>query len=246
MPNKTPLFNEASNGFYYEYCGQINTDDQLKYFQNDGDFRSIESRRLLNISDIIVTNPPFSLFRDFLKLMIEYDKQFLIIANINAITYKDVFNLIKENRIWLGVNFGRGISGFIVPDDYELYGLETKINEKGQKIISPNNCLWLTNLKNSQSNKKIVLTQKYVGNENKYPFFDNYHAINVNRTQDIPLDYMGEMGVPITFLHKYNPSQFKIIKFRKGNDDKDLTINGKPTYFRIIIKPIYDNKIISN
>lgn len=245
VPNPQPLLNGITNGFYYEYCGKTNTDDQLKYFRSDGDFRSSESRDLLNISDIIVTNPPFSLFRDFLRLMMEYNKQFLIIANINAITYKDVFNLIKDNKIWLGVNLGRGISGFIVPDDYELYGLETKINENGQKIISPNNCLWLTNLKNSQSNKEIILTHKYTGNELKYPFFDNYNAINVNRTDEIPYDYTGEMGVPITFLHKYNPNQFRIIRFRKGYDNRDLTINGKPTYFRIIIKRINTYEIDS-
>lgn len=244
VPNNTPLLKGFSNGFYYEYTGNNNTLGEFKYFQNDGDFRSIESRKLLNSSDIIVTNPPFSLFREFLKVIMEHDKQFLIIANINAITYKDVFNLIKENKIWLGVNLGRGISGFIVPDSYDLYGLETKINEKGQKIISPNNCLWLTNIVNSQYNKKIVLTKKYLGNEEKYPFFDNYNAINVNRTQDIPVDYLGEMGVPITFLHKYNPDQFRIIKFRKGDDDRDLSINGKSTYFRIIIKRIDYNKDI--
>lgn len=242
VPNKIPLLESTKGGYYCEYTGKNDPNNEVKYFKGDGDFRSLESKALLKSSDIIVTNPPFSLFREFLHLMIEYNKQFLIIANINAITYKDVFKLIKENKIWLGVNLGRGISGFIVPNSYSLYGLETKIDDVGQKIISPNNCLWLTNIENAQFNKKIILSKKYAGNENKYPFYDNYKAININRTQDIPQDYMGEMGVPITFLHKYNPKQFQIIKFRKGDDGKDLTINGKPTYFRIIIKPIYKGR----
>lgn len=238
VPNKIPLLGETKSGFYQEYTGNGKAYGDVKYFKGDGDFRSLESKKFLYESDIVVTNPPFSLFREFLKLIIDNNKQFLLIANINAITYKDVFNLIKDNKIWLGINLGRGISGFIVPDKYILYGLETKINKFGQKIIAPNNCLWLTNIINTKCNQKIVLTQKYVGNEKSYPFFDNYNAINVNKTKDIPFDYTGEMGVPLTFLHKYNPEQFKIIKFRKGNDSKDLTVNGKPTYFRIIIKPL--------
>ena len=131
---------------------------------------------------------------------------------------------------------GRGISGFIVPEHYELYGTETKINENGERIISPNNCLWLTNLDNSKRHENIPLTKKYYGNEGNYPRYDNYDAINVNKTKDIPIDYNGIMGVPITFLHKFNPEQFEIIQFRKGSDGKDLSINGKNPYFRILIK----------
>ena len=131
---------------------------------------------------------------------------------------------------------GRGISGFIVPEHYELYGTETNIDSLGNRIISPNNCLWLTNLDTFKRHEDIVLTKKYHGNEIEYPKYDNYNAINVNKTQDIPMDYEGFMGVPITFLHKYNPEQFELIKFRKGNDEKDLSINGKCPYFRILIK----------
>lgn len=168
--------------------------------------------------------------------MIKYEKKFLIIGNINAITYKEIFKLIKENRAWLGINLGRGISGFIVPEHYELYGTEARIDESGNRIVSPNNCLWLTNLETSQRHENIILTKKYFGHENEYPKYDNCNGINVNKTQDIPADYAGLMGVPITFLHKFNPSQFEIIKFRKGDDDKDLSINGKCPYFRILIK----------
>lgn len=232
----------SEHGFFFEYTGAELTDDDPKtanvtYFDGDGDFRSAESIALLKQSDIVVTNPPFSLFRDYVAQLIRYDKQFLIIGNINAITYKEIFKLIQDNKAWLGVNLGRGISGFIVPMHYELYGTEARIDESGNRIISPNNCLWLTNLDNLIRHEEILLTKTYYGHEQEYPKYDNYDGINVNRTQDIPQDYNGYMGVPITFLHKFNPRQFEIVKFRKGNDEKDLSVNGKCPYFRIIIKP---------
>lgn len=229
---------ENGNGFYFEYSGKKNepNDNNIIYFEGDGDFRSPESIELLRQSDIVVTNPPFSLFRQYITQLIEFDKKFLIIANINSITYKETFKLVKENKVWLGINLGRGISGFIVPEHYELYGTEVKIDSFGNRIVSPNNCLWLTNLDNSKRHEDINLTKTYLGNEDEYPQYDNYEGININYTQDIPLDYNGHMGVPITFLHKFNPDQFELIKFRKGNDDKDLCINGSCPYFRIIIK----------
>ena len=204
--------------------------------EGNGDFRSDECTKILSESDIVVTNPPFSLFRQYIKQVTDNNKGFLIISNINAITYKEVFSLIQANKAWLGVNFGRGISGFIVPKEYELYGQETEIRNSGERIISPNNCMWLTNLDNEKRHKSIDLVKIYKGNESEYPFYDNYIGINVNKTKDIPGDYTGVMGVPITFLNKFNPEQFEIVKFRKGDDDKDLRINGKPTYFRILIK----------
>jgi len=229
---------ENGNGFYFEYSGKQNepNDNNIIYFEGDGDFRSPESIELLRQSDIVVTNPPFSLFRQYITQLIEFDKKFLIIANINSITYKETFKLVKENKVWLGINLGRGISGFIVPEHYELYGTEVNIDSFGNRIVSPNNCLWMTNLDNSKRHEDINLTKTYLGNEDEYPQYDNYEGININYTQDIPLDYNGHMGVPITFLHKFNPDQFELIKFRKGNDDKDLCINGSCPYFRIIIK----------
>jgi hypothetical protein len=176
------------------------------------------------------------LFREHVEQLVKYDKKFLIIGNINAITYKEIFKLIKENKAWLGINLGRGISGFIVPEHYELYGTETRIHNFGNRIISPNNCLWLTNLDTSKRHEDITLTKKYFGNEAEYPRYDNYDGINVNKTKDIPSDFEGFMGVPITFLHKFNPEQFEIVKFRKGNNEKDLSINGKCPYFRILIR----------
>ena len=205
-------------------------------FQHDGDFRSKESIKLLKESDIVVTNPPFSLFREYIDQLIKFDKKFLVIGNINAITYKEIFKLIQENKVWLGMNLGRGVSGFIVPKYYELYGTEARMNENGERIVSPNNCLWLTNLDNVKRHQDIHLTKSYFGNEDKYQQFDNYKGINVNQTKDIPYDYYGVMGVPITFLHKYHPDQFEIIKFRKGDDEKDLSINGKCPYFRILVR----------
>ena len=241
--NQNDLFNTSYNlkGFYYIYTGAkyenvIPENEDLISFKGNGDFRSEESIALLKQSDIVVTNPPFSLFREYIAQLMRYDKQFLVIGNINAITYKEIFQLIKENKVWLGVNLGRGISGFIVPEHYELYGTETRIDSFGKRIVSTNNCLWLTNMENEKRNSEIVLTKCYKGNEKKYQKYDNCNGINVNKTQDIPMDYPGFIGVPITFLHKFNPNQFEIIKFRKGDDNKDLSINGKCPYFRILIK----------
>ena len=238
--------NPNEKGFYYIYTGaatenDIPTDTDLLHFKGDGDFRSQESITLLKQADIVVTNPPFSLFREYVAQLTRYGKTFLIIGNINAITYKEIFHLIKENKVWLGINLGRGISGFLVPEHYELYGTEARIDNLGNRMISPNNCLWLTNMDNAKRNEEIVLTKRYAGNESAYQRYDNYNGINVDKTQDIPMDYAGFMGVPITFLHKFNPNQFEIVKFRKGDDDKDLSINGKCPYFRILIR----NKQIS-
>lgn len=202
--------------------------------KGDGDFRSEESIELLKEADIVVTNPPFSLFREYVAQLMEYDKKFLIIGNMNAITYKEIFPLIKNNQVWLGTGMGRWISGFIVPDKYELYGTEARINEKGERIISTNNCIWLTNLDHKKRHDTIDLIEKYT--PEKYPTYDNYDAINVDKTLNIPCDYYGVMGVPISFLDKYCPDQFEIIKFRKGDDDKDLSVNGKCPYFRILIR----------
>lgn len=234
---------ENGKGFYYTYAGEegqskIPTLDNVVFFNGDGDFRSEESVELLKQSDVVVTNPPFSLFRDYVSQIINYDKEFLIIGNVNAITYKEIFKLIQNNQAWLGINLGRGISGFIVPEHYDLYGTETRIDENGDRIVSSNSCLWLTNLETKIRNEDINLTKTYKGNEDKYPKYDNYDGINVSKTQEIPMDYKGYMGVPITFLHKFNPDQFEIIHFRKGNNGKDLSINGKCTYFRIIIRNI--------
>lgn len=232
---------KIEKGCYVEYSGEVDYKGNpcignIHYFKGDGDFRSSECIEILKKSDIVVTNPPFSLFREFIAQLIRYDKHFLVIGNINAITYKEIFNLIQKNKIWLGVNLGRGISGFIVPKEYMAYGSEVHVDENGQTIISTNNCLWLTNLELQQRHEYMQLTKQYAANEDKYLKYDNCDGININKTQDIPNDYAGLMGVPITFLHKYNPEQFEIIRFRKGDDGKDLRVNGKCPYFRILIR----------
>lgn len=241
------LFTPFEPGFYYEYTGghaSMPTMSDVTYFKGDGDFRSAESVALLDDADIVVTNPPFSLFREFVSLLVAHKKKFLVIGNINAITYKEIFALIQDSKAWMGVNMGRGISGFRVPDHYALYGQETRVNEAGERIVSPNNCMWLTNLDLPSRHEEIPLVRKYSGNESEYPHFDNCDAINVNRTQNIPMDYEGLMGVPITFLHRFNPKQFQIVRFRKGDDDKDLSVGGKSTYFRILIKRLSSSDFV--
>lgn len=229
---------DVQPGLFYEYTGEADKqrNAKIKSLRGNGDFRGEECLELLRQADIVVTNPPFSLFREFITLMVKYSKKFLVIGNINAITYKEIFGLIQTNMAWLGVNLGRGISGFIVPEEYELYGTEVSINVKGERIVSSNNCLWLTNLSSPNRKKKLELTKHYSGNEQKYPTYDNFDGINVDSTKDIPIDYEGGMGVPITFLHKYNPEQFEIIRFRKGDDGRDLRVHGRTPYFRILIK----------
>lgn len=195
---------------------------------NAGDFRSSECVELLKQSDIVITNPPFSLFREYISQLMEHNKKFLIIGNKNAITYKEVFGYVKDNKIWLGYRNINSDMWLKVPD-----------GEKYEKIVDGVKlkhimACWYTNLETTKRHEKMPLYQKY--SPEKYPRYDNYDAINVNKVNDIPADYKGAIGVPITYLDKHNPKQFEIIKFRKGDDDKDLAINGKYTYFRIIIK----------
>lgn len=211
---------------------------QHKLLAGDGDFRSAECLELLGQADLVVTNPPFSLFRDWVAVALGAKKQFLAIGNINCITYKEIFAAIQAGQAWLGINLGCGISGFLVPEHYQLYGTECQVNEQGQRIVATNSCLWLTNLDHNKRHEPLPLVKSYKENPEAYPHYDNCDAINVGKTADIPYDYHGLMGVPITFLHKFNPEQFELVRFRKGDDGKDLRINGKCPYFRILIKPV--------
>ena len=198
--------------------------------KQNGSFDSPESIELLKEADIVVTNPPFSLFRDFLALLDKYSKQFIIIGNTNALTYKETFKMFQEDKIRTGyTNFNVGMF-FQVPDSWEKF----HHIENGKKMARVSTSCWLTNLPVSKHNEELILIKNYTPEE--YPKYDNYDAINVNKYTDIPCDYDGAIGVPITFLDKYNPKQFEIIKFRKGDDDKDLVINGKSPYFRILIR----------
>ncbi len=194
-----------------------NRKNALTLLKGDGDFRSDECVELIKEADIVVTNPPFSLFREYIGQLEEYHKQFIIIGNMNAITYKEIFPLIAQNRLWLGYNCGH--FWFMVPDSYEVKKTDFKVDENGQKWRRMGNICWFTNVDIEKRHENMTLFRNYTPEE--YPKYDNYDAINVDRTVDIPCDYYGVMGVPITFLSQYNPDQFEIVAFRKGNDGRD-------------------------
>ncbi|ATW44166.1 adenine-specific methyltransferase EcoRI family protein [Glaesserella parasuis] len=222
----------------------LNTDGKIDFqdiqripLQQNGDFRSPECIEILKQSDIVVTNPPFSLFREYVAQLMEYEKKFVIVGNQNAITYKETFKLIKENKIWLGNKSGD--MAFRVPDYYEEKATRYWQDETGQKWRSLGNICWFTNLDHAKRHEELLLYNTYSAEE--YPKYDNYDAIEVSKTKDIPIDYQGAMGVPITFLDKYNPEQFEIIgldRYVKDNPNygKRFTLNGKETYARILIK----------
>ena len=216
-----------------------NANNTLTRLQSDGDFRSKECVDLLKQTDIVATNPPFSLFREYVAQLIEYNKKFLIIGNVNAITYKEIFKLIKNNKLWLGASIHSGDREFGVPDDYPLAAAGYRIDEKGKKFIRVKGVRWFTNLDYKERHEDLILYKKYTPEE--YPRYDNYDAINVDVTKDIPLDYAGAIGVPVTFLDKYNPEQFEIIGIDRYLEDNPkyghrFSINGKETYARIVIK----------
>lgn len=233
-------FNFDGKGKVLIYTGK---DVTIKKLKTNGDFRGDDITYIKNKSDIIITNPPFSLIREFFNWVI--DKKFIFVSPVTSIGYKIIFPYIKNNKVWPGVNWNRNISEFIVPDTYDLYGTETKIDKNGNKIININNCIWLTNIKHDYIPDFIKLnTMEYNIKNSKhnkikqlgYQKYDNLDAIDVPYSDSIPSDYNGIMGVPMSFLGKFNPSQFEIIGFRKGADGKDLSINGKYTFSRILIK----------
>lgn len=217
-----------------------NKNNVCKKLKGDGDFRSEECIDMLKEADIVVTNPPFSLFIDYLTQLIEYDKKFIIIGNQNAITYKEIFPLIKENKVWWGAT--DCIRWFIIPDHINM---KSKFNSNGERIAEGARSRWWTNLDIEKRHEEMILYKKYTPEE--YPHYDNYDAIEVSKTADIPCDYFGWMGVPITFFDKYNPEQFEIIdgigrysvidNERTKADGKYLSmINGEAKYFRIVIR----------
>lgn len=212
---------------------------------NTGDFRDPECIELLKQADIVVTNPPFSLFREYLGQLIEYDKSFLIMGNINAITYKEVFPLIRDNKLWLGPSISSGDRKFNVPDDYPLYAAGCGTDSDGRRFIRVKGVRWFTNLDHNKRHEKLDLVCRYSPEE--YPYYDNYDAIDVSKTADIPYDYEGVMGVPITFLDKYNPKQFEVLGM--ANSARWLSyecytiIKGKKIYNRILIRNKHPQKI---
>lgn len=242
---------DTDRAIYLEYEGDKNENNipdpeeiGIKQLKEDGDFRSKESIELLKQSDIVVTNPPFSLFREYVAHLMEYGKKFLIVGNWNAITYKEIFPLIKENKVWIGINSNRNFSGFIIPKHYSLHGTEARIDENGNRIVSTNNTCWFTNLDIAKRHEELILYKKY--NPHEYPTYDNYKAIEVSKVNDIPIDYKGVMGVPITFMNKYNPDQFEIVGcsysygepkgYHIKGKDFNVSVNGKQIYKRLFIK----------
>ena len=181
----------------------------VKPLKGDGDFRSAECIELLKEADIVVTNPPFSLFREYVAQLIEYDKKFLIIGNVNALSYKEIFPLIQNNKMWFGASIHSGDRKFWVPEDYELNAAGCGIDETGRKFIRVKGVRWFTNLDYKERHDDLILYKSYKPEE--YPKYVNYDAIEVSRTEYIPMNYDGIMGVPITFIDKYNPDQFEII-----------------------------------
>ena len=214
-----------------------NKNNILTLLKGDGDFRSEECIQLLKEADIICTNPPFSLFREYVAQLIEYDKKFLIIGNQNAITYKETFPLLKNNKMWTG--YKSGDMAFTVPNYYEARETRFWIDETGQKWRSMGNICWYTNLDIAKRHEDLPLYKIYSPTD--YPKYDEYDAINVNKVADIPCDYDGKMGVPITFFDKYNPDQFEIIGLDRYVEDNPhyghrFKINGKEIYARVLIK----------
>lgn len=197
--------------------------------KGDGDFRSDECISYLKQADIVVTNPPFSLFREYVAQLIEYNKSFLIIGSKNAITYKEIFPLIKNNQMWLGPAFNRGNAFFKVPKD-NLRNYANGVYDAESGLVKFRNVSWYTNLDFQARHEELILYKKHYGNEEEYPKYDNYDAINVDKKADIPCDYFEEMGVPITYLDKHNPELFTLEDIIKPR------INGKRIYRRLIIK----------
>ena len=239
---------------------RVNVDDlEWHYLQGDGDFRSDEVRRLRDEADMVITNPPFSMFRDFLAWIMEADKRFSIIGNMNAITYKDVFPLMKENKIWLGPSITSGDREFQVPDDYPVNAAGWRIDDQGRKFLRIKGVRWFTNLDHGRRHQPLPLMTmadnlKYsrhqeIRGKASYDRYDNYDAIEVPFTDAIPSDYDGAMGVPISFLDKYSPDQFEILGatesegkgFSNGlwNEKSKIAqpvVNNKRVYKRIFVK----------
>lgn len=235
--------NDSDKAISLVYCGEKNgskvptiEEIGIRELKGDGDFRSEECIELLKEADIVVTNPPFSLFREYVDLLIKHSKKFLIIGSQNNVTYKETFKLLKENKIWLGNNSGD--MAFMVPDSYKPRETRYWQDEKGQKWRSMGNICWYTNLDIQKRHTEIVLYKNYTAEE--YPKYDNSNVININKVSEIPCDYYEPMGVPITFFDKYNPEQFEILGIANSARCIDYQcftiINGKKIYNRVIIQ----------
>lgn len=222
--------------------GKINKLDTIRTpLMQDGDFRSSECIEILRESDIVVTNPPFSLFREYVAQLFEHDKKFIIVWHQNAITYKEIFGLIKENKIWLGYGFSGGAAHFI-NKHYEDYATAWDHREGMIRVSGVN---WFTNLETQKRQEYLILYKKY--NPEEYPKYDNYDAIEVSKTKDIPMDYIGAMWVPVTFMDKYNPDQFEILGCSYAYGEPiGYHIEGKGFNVSILWKEVYKRLFIRN
>lgn len=238
-------FGNGRPAYKLEIVRDINHDGKIDHLdivktplKQNGDFRSPECIEILKGADIVVTNPPFSLFREYIAQLIEHDKKFIILGSQNAISYREIFELLKKNKIWLGAD-NNGTKWFKVPEDYDIITESRKKVENGKKFFSMGNIVWFTNLDIKKRHEDFIPYKKY--NPEEYLKYDNYDAINVNKVSDIPEDYGGVMGVPITFLDKHNPDQFEIVgqmvttKIDEFNHGYPY-INGKKKFARILIK----------
>jgi hypothetical protein len=213
--------------------------------KGDGDFRSDECVKILNSADIVVTNPPFSLFSEYVEQLDRNDKKFLIIGHQNAITYKSVFPLLRDNKMWLGYGFRRNMAHFVAPH-YEDVASDADHREG---MIRVSGVVWYTNLDHDKRHEEMILVRRYKGHEQAFPKYDNYDAIEVSRTQDIPMDYDGVMGVPITFLTKHNPEQFQLLGCNRGVDQdpsgtygRGSYLDGKETFKRLFVQNKYPTR----
>ena len=235
-------YDNGECAYKYEYDG---VEEKKTALKGNGDFRSEECVTILKEADVVVTNPPFSLFREYVALLMKYDKKFIIIGNQNAITYKEIFPYIKNNELWLGVSMNSANRWFEVPDNYPVKENAAGYKEEnGKRLLFVNGVVWFTNISNEKRNTPLVLYKKYSAEE--YPTYDNYDAIECSRAENIPMDYDGVIGVPITFLHKYCPEQFEILGMMSGAKGEGLTngndgrakfyVNNKGVYTRILIR----------
>lgn len=226
--------NDSERGVCFVYSGEQKgkrLPDPAKIrpreLKADGDFRSEECVELMKEADVVVTNPPFSLFREYVQQLVKHRKKFLIIGNINAISYKEVFKLIQKNRLWLGASIHSGDREFGVPDHYPLNAAGSRVDHEGKKYIRVKGVRWFTNLDYRERHEDMIPFNKY--SPDKYPTYDNYDAIEVSKTAEIPMDWSGAMGVPITFLDKYNPDQFEILGITDRDNNSGLKVK---TYTR--------------
>lgn len=245
--------NEAERGIYFDYSGEqkgtrLPNPERIRpnELRGNGDFRSLECVELLRQSDIVVTNPPFSLFREYVQQLIGNDKKFLIIGNQGAISYKEIFEPIKEDKMWIGYTHP---VAFMVPDHYEMREVRSWRDADGANWRSLGNACWYTNLDIQKRHEELITVKKY--SREAYVEYDNYNAIEISRYKDIPSDYHGVMGVPVTFLDHYNPDQFEIVgadyevkqgllpemlkKKWSGKIDRGY-VNGKRCFARVFVR----------